>query len=42
MDSFADGKKWAISPDSTEDIIPLVFEKEFGLLLDLSANPKRN
>jgi len=37
-----DGKKWAISPDGTDEILQLVFEKEFGLLMDLSADPEKN
>lgn len=38
----ADGEWWAISPDGTDEILHLVFEKEFGLLVDLSADPKKN
>lgn len=38
----ADGERWAISPDTSDEILQLVFEKEFGLLLDLSGNPKKN
>jgi len=38
----ADGKRWAISPDGTNEIVQLVFEKEFGLLVDLSDDPKKN
>lgn len=38
----ADGKRWAISPDGSDKILQLVFEKEFGLLVDLSANPEDN
>jgi hypothetical protein len=34
--------KWAVSPDSNEEILTLEFEKDFGLLVDLSANPERN
>jgi hypothetical protein len=33
---------WAISPDDSDEILSLAFEKDFGLLVDLSANPKRN
>jgi hypothetical protein len=33
---------WAISPDESDEILSLVFEKDFGLLIDLSANPQRN
>lgn len=38
----ADGERWAISPDGSDEILQLVFEKEFGLLVDLSANPDNN
>jgi hypothetical protein len=38
----ADGKRWAVSPDGSDEILQLVFEKEFGLLVDLSANPEDN
>jgi hypothetical protein len=34
--------KWAVSPDSTDEILSLQFEKDFGLLIDLSADPRRN
>jgi len=33
---------WAISPDHGDEILCLAFEKDFGLLVDLSANPQRN
>jgi hypothetical protein len=36
------GNKWAVSPDGTDQILSLAFEKEFALLVDLSANPKVN
>ncbi|MGD0649716.1 MAG: hypothetical protein ABSA97_01000 [Verrucomicrobiia bacterium] len=32
-----DGKRWAISPDGTNEILQLVFEREFGLVLDISG-----
>ena len=32
----------AISPDGSDQILSLVFEKDFGLLIDLSKNPKLN
>jgi hypothetical protein len=38
----SDGKRWAISPAGTDDIVQLVFEKEFGLLIDLSGEPDKN
>jgi hypothetical protein len=33
---------WAISPDNSDEVLPLAFEKDFGLLLDLSGNPRLN
>jgi hypothetical protein len=30
---------WAISPDNSDEILSLAFEKDFGLLMDLSGNP---
>ena len=33
---------WAVSPDSTYEVLSLVFEKDFGLLVDLSADPNQN
>jgi len=30
------------SPDDSDEILCLAFEKDFGLLIDLSANPERN
>ena len=33
---------WAISPDRSDEVLSLVFEKDFGLLVDLSANPEIN
>jgi hypothetical protein len=33
---------WAISPDHSDKILSLTFEKDFGLLVDLSANPRLN
>ena len=33
---------WAISPDNDDEILPLAFEKDFGLLVDLSGNPESN
>lgn len=38
----ADGKRWAISPDGTDEIEQLVFQDDFGLLVDLSGNPEQN
>jgi hypothetical protein len=38
----ADGKQWAISPDSTDEIVPMKYEVAFALLIDLSAEPERN
>jgi hypothetical protein len=33
---------WAVSPDDSPEILSLIFEKDFGLLVDLSSNPKLN
>jgi len=33
---------WAISPDDSNEIVYLAFEKDFGLLVDLSSNPQLN
>jgi hypothetical protein len=33
---------WAVSPDGAADILSLEFEKDFALLVDLSADPTRN
>jgi hypothetical protein len=38
----ADGKKWAVSPDESNEILNLTFEKDFGLLLDMSGDAERN
>jgi hypothetical protein len=38
----SDGNRWAISPDGTNEILQLIFEKDFGLLMDLSADPEKN
>ncbi len=34
--------QWAVSPDSSNQILELKFESEFALLLDLHANPAVN
>ena len=33
---------WAISPNNSDEILSLAFEKEFALLVDLSSDPNRN
>jgi len=33
---------WAVAPDNSDEILSLAFEKDFGLLIDLSANPLHN
>jgi hypothetical protein len=38
----ADGKKWSVSPDDSSEILNLEFEKEFGLLLDMSGQAESN
>ena len=35
----ADGIRWAISPDDSNEILQLLFEKEFGILIT-SLPPK--
>src|ERR1700752_5114260 len=34
-----DPNLWAVSPDASADVISLRFEKDFGLLVDLSLDP---
>jgi hypothetical protein len=34
--------RWAISPDGSDEILSLVRDRDFGLLLDLSADPHQN
>lgn len=31
----ADGSKWMVSPDNSNEIIPLVFDMEFGILVSM-------
>jgi hypothetical protein len=33
---------WAISPNNSDEILSLAFEKDFALVVDLSSNPNRN
>jgi hypothetical protein len=33
---------WAVSPDGSDEILCLIFEKDFGRLMDLSGNPRLN
>jgi hypothetical protein len=35
-------ERWAISPDGSNEILSLVRDTEFALLVDLSANPVVN
>lgn len=35
-------KVFTVSPDGSHEIIELLFEEEFGLLIDLSTDPSRN
>jgi len=37
----ADGL-WAVSPDGSDEILSLEFEKDFGLCVDLSSDPALN
>jgi hypothetical protein len=34
--------RWAVSPERSDEILSLVSDGEFALLLDLSADPRRN
>jgi hypothetical protein len=34
--------QWAVSPDDSDEILSLVRDRDFGLLIDLSADPVRN
>jgi hypothetical protein len=38
----ADGRRWAVSPDGSDEILQLEFEKEFGLLVEVSGEPQNN
>jgi hypothetical protein len=33
---------WAVSPDASDEVLSLAFEKDFGLVMDLSGNPQSN
>ena len=37
-----DGKQWSVSPDDSDEILSLTFEKEFGLVLDMSGDAGKN
>jgi len=37
----ADGIRWAVSPDSSNEILQLLFEKEFGILIDSLPNKSK-
>ena len=34
--------RWAVSPNSSNEVLEFTFEQEFALLLDLSSAPERN
>jgi len=34
--------RWAVTPDGSDEILSLVADREFSLLIDLSADPQRN
>jgi hypothetical protein len=34
--------RWGISPEESDEIVSLEFEREFAVLVDLSADPARN
>jgi hypothetical protein len=36
------GGMWAISPNNSDEILSLAFEKDFALVVDLSSDPNRN
>ncbi len=36
------GGLWAVSPDGSDVIVSLAFERDFGLLIDLSGDPRQN
>ena len=38
----ADGIRYAVSPHESDQILQLAFEQDFGLLVDLSADPNLN
>jgi len=33
---------WAISPDTSDEVLSLTFGNDFGLVVDLSADPQLN
>ncbi|HUI07028.1 MAG TPA: hypothetical protein VL486_08475 [Verrucomicrobiae bacterium] len=37
-----DGKRRAISPEGTDEVLQLAFRTEFALLVDLSADASKN
>lgn len=37
-----DSGLWAVSPDGSDAIVSLAFERDFGLLIDLSSDPREN
>ncbi len=39
---MVDGGRFAVAPDRGNAILTLEFETDFGLLVDLSANPSAN
>lgn len=36
------GGMFAVSPDGTDEVLNLIFERDFGLVVDLSADPSTN
>lgn len=38
----AGGEKWSVSPDESNEILDLAFDKEFGLLMDMSGDAREN
>jgi len=37
-----EGGLWAVSPDGSDAVVQLAFERGFGLLIDLSDDPTTN
>jgi len=38
----SDGSKWSVSPEGSNEILSLQFEKDFSLLIDLSQASHNN
>ena len=42
LGKVAEHNRWAVSPDTSTEILELHFMREFALLLDFSSEPGRN